>query len=187
MWLPCGRYVVAREKAKAKEGFERKIKSKRKNQLKDLPEKGWREDTILNRIKQGSEESKQYFTNGGKMSAAVFSADDDHWDFISEVMRATIESNPLRATEFSSISQMEAEIIKVTLNLFHGSEGSCGLLTSGGTESIILAMLACREWGRKERGIQRPNIVVPVTAHGAFNKACFLFDIELRRVNLSED
>ena len=96
----------------------------------------------MNRIKQGSEESRKFYTNGGKMSASVFCAQDDHWDFISEVMRATIEANPLWATEFASIAQLEAEVIKMTLELHHAPEGACGLAPSGGTESILIAMLA---------------------------------------------
>lgn len=94
-------------------------------------------------------------------------------------MRETIESNPLWATEFANISQLEAEIIRMTLNLYNAPESACGLVPSGGTESILLAMLSYRQWGR-EKGVTKPNIVAPVTAHGSLNKACFYFDIELR-------
>ena len=78
------------------------------------------------------------------MSASVFCANDTHWDFIGEVMRNTIEANPLWATEFSQIAQLEAEVIKMTLELHHAPEDACGLAPSGGTESILLAMLAYR-------------------------------------------
>ena len=74
----------------------------------------------------------------------------------------------------------------MTLELHHAPEGACGLAPSGGTESILLAMLAYKQWG-KERGINQPNIVLPVTAHGAFDKASFYFDIELRKVPLKSD
>lgn len=69
----------------------------------------------------------------------------------------------------------------MTLDLFNGSQDACGLTTSGGTESILLAMLSYREWGKK-RGITKPNIVASNTAHAAFDKACFYFGIELRKV-----
>ena len=74
----------------------------------------------------------------------------------------------------------------MTLDLFQGDKEACGLTTSGGTESILLAMLAYRQWGR-ERGITQPNIVASITAHAAFDKACFYFGIELRKVKLSKD
>ena len=48
-------------------------------------------------------------------------------------------------------------------------------------------MLAYREWGRKERGIKKPNVVASITAHAAFDKACFYFGIELRKVKLNKD
>jgi len=74
----------------------------------------------------------------------------------------------------------------MTLNLYNAPKDACGLAPSGGTESILLAMLAYREWGRK-KGIHKPNIVAPITAHGAFDKACFYFDIELRKIHLKKD
>ena len=120
------------------------------------------------------------------MSGAVYTAKDDHWDFISDVMRLNIESNPLHMVQFANISQLEAEIIRMTLDLFHGDKNTCGLTTSGGTESILLSMLAYREWG-KQKGIIQPNIVTSVTAHAAFDKACFYFGIELRKVKLTPE
>lgn len=74
----------------------------------------------------------------------------------------------------------------MTLDLFHGDDEACGLTTSGGTESILLAMLAYRQWGR-EKGITEPNVVASITAHAAFDKACFYFGIELRKVQLTKD
>lgn len=74
----------------------------------------------------------------------------------------------------------------MTLNLFNAPQDACGLTTSGGTESILIAMLAYREWGR-QKGITNPNIVAPVTAHAAFDKACFYLNMELRKVPLKKD
>lgn len=55
-------------------------------------------------------------------------------------------------------------------------------MTSGGTESIILACKAYRDYAREVRGIKRPNIVLPKTAHAAFDKAAQYFNIRLRYV-----
>jgi sphinganine-1-phosphate aldolase len=73
----------------------------------------------------------------------------------------------------------------MTIELFNGPSDACGLTTSGGTESILLAMLTYREWGRK-KGITKANIVAPATAHAAFDKACFYFQIELRKIPLKD-
>ena len=53
--------------------------------------------------------------------------------------------NPLHISEFMPVTTMEAEIIRMVANLFNGDENSCGVGTSGGTESILLAMLAYRQ------------------------------------------
>lgn len=101
-------------------------------------------------------------------------------------MKRFVVSNPLHADEFSAVCQMEAEILRMVLNLYHGDEKSCGVLTSGGTESILMAVLAYREEART-RGVTNPNMVVSQTAHAAFEKAAFYFQIEYRRVPVTKD
>lgn len=66
--------------------------------------------------------------------------------------------------------------------LFNGGPDSCGTVTSGGTESIILAVKAYRDYAREMKGITDPNIVVPITAHAAFDKAAALLDIQIKHV-----
>jgi sphinganine-1-phosphate aldolase len=83
------------------------------------------------------------------------------------------------------VTQMEAEIIRMMVNLFNGDSEACGVGTSGGTESILLAMLAYREKGRKN-GIEHPNMVVSETAHSAFDKAGHYFNIEIRKVKVTK-
>jgi hypothetical protein len=57
----------------------------------------------MNRIINGSEASKPFYTNGGKLSGAVYTDKKEHWDLISDVMRLSIEANPLHAIEFSYV------------------------------------------------------------------------------------
>lgn len=82
---------------------------------------------------------------------------------------------------------MEAEIIRWTLNLYNGDQTTCGIVTSGGTESIILSMLAYREQALSERGITHPNIVCSETAHPAFDKGGHYMGIEVRKAPLTRD
>ena len=60
-------------------------------------------------------------------------------------------------------------------------------MTSGGTESILMAVKAARERGRSERGVTRPNVVLPTSAHAAFEKGCYYFGLESRRVPVGDD
>lgn len=80
---------------------------------------------------------------------------------------------------------MEAEVIKMTCGMF-GSEEGFGLITSGGTESILMAVLGHRNYAAKYKGITKPNIVMPVTAHPAFIKACKFYQIKCIRVPVKE-
>ena len=92
-------------------------------------------------------------------------------------MKETIHANPVQIVQFSYVNQCEAEIIRMCLDLYKGGPGTCGLTTSGGTESILQALLCYREIGRKHRGITKPNFVVSDTAHPAFYKAAYYFQL----------
>eukprot|EP00347_Sterkiella_histriomuscorum_P002328 403368575 len=186
LYLPPVQSKLQSQKDKIREDFRKQIRSKRANQVYKLPQTPWREDTIMNRMQQGSDQAKQYYTNGGKISGGVYTSNNEHWDFISDCMRLHIESNPLHIVEFSYVGQLEAEIIKMALELYHAPQDSCGLLTSGGTESIFLSVLAYREQG-KERGIKKPNIVANQSVHAGFNKACFYLGVEIRIAPLNKE
>lgn len=71
---------------------------------------------------------------------------------------------------------MEADVVKMTGALFGQPEG-IGMVTTGGTESILLAILAYRNWARETKNITEPNMVIPETAHAAFYKAGSYFGI----------
>lgn len=96
-------------------------------------------------------------------------------------------TNPLHINEFYYVNTMEAEIIRWTVDLYNGGKDQCGIVTSGGTESIILCMLAYREKAKAERGVTKPNIVCSETAHCAFDKAGFYYEIEIRKVPITKD
>eukprot|EP01126_Amoeba_proteus_P027425 TRINITY_DN2720_c0_g2_i9.p1 TRINITY_DN2720_c0_g2~~TRINITY_DN2720_c0_g2_i9.p1 ORF type:complete len:375 (+),score=65.93 TRINITY_DN2720_c0_g2_i9:622-1746(+) len=78
---------------------------------------------------------------------------------------------------------MEAEVVSMVVGLFNGhSIGACGSMTSGGTESIIMSLRAHKEWAREVKGITRPHVVLPFTAHCAFDKGCEYFGIRVTHV-----
>lgn len=129
----------------------------------------------------------------GYVSGAVYHGDEEHIDFLNQVYAIHSQSNPLHSDIWPSASKFEAEIVSMTANLLgkeaatNGSgdkEGVCGTLTSGGTESILLAMKVYRDWGRERKGITRPEMIVPVTAHAAFDKAAQYFKIKITRIPL---
>jgi sphinganine-1-phosphate aldolase len=152
-----------------------------------LPADGWKADQILSTIQAKANVSSKRYRDGGNLTGAVYTKDETHWDFVCDVMRASIVSNPLHIGEFMYVTQMEAEIIRWTLDLYNGGKDTCGIVTSGGTESIILAMLAYREKAKAERGITQPNMIMSETAHCAFDKGGYYFGIEVRKIKMTKD
>ena len=107
-------------------------------------------------------------------------------DELTEVATAAFRrfalSNPLHPDIFPSLRRMEAEVVAMTLSLFNGGPDACGTMTSGGTESILMAIKAYRDHARTTRGITEPELVLPLTAHAAFDKACAYFGVKLVHV-----
>ncbi|HEX2736831.1 MAG TPA: aspartate aminotransferase family protein, partial [Acidimicrobiia bacterium] len=127
----------------------------------------------------------------GFASGAVYNGDDSHVEFLNEVYALTSQANPLHVDLWPSIIKYEAEIAAMTAAMLgggpHGLPSVCGAVSSGGTESILLAMRTYRDRARAERGITEPQIVCPTTAHAAFDKASQYFNIELVRVPVGTD
>ncbi len=145
-----------------------------------LPEKGTPREAVLAELATmaGEEDS---FWETGKCSGTMYCGDHDHYHFMNEAFGLFAHVNVLQRDMCPSATKFEAEIISMTLGLHHGPPEACGLVTTGGTGSILHAILAYREFGAQTRGVTRPNVIKPETAHPAFDKACHLFGVELRR------
>jgi sphinganine-1-phosphate aldolase len=123
----------------------------------------------------------------GYASGAVYHGDPGHVAFLSQVYTAHSQSNPLHPDLWPSATKFEAEIVAMTAAMLGAGHAApeapvVGTVSSGGTESILLAMKAYRDFARERRGIAEPEIVAPVTAHAAFDKAARFFDMPLVRV-----
>jgi sphinganine-1-phosphate aldolase len=128
--------------------------------------------------------------SNGACSGMVYHGGEDHTKFINEMMDMFQWSNPLHVDCFGAVRKMEAEIVSMTLSMFHGeaakSGTACGGLTSGGTESIGMAMRTYREWGRHTRGLTTFSVVAPITIHPAFDKAADYYGMELIKVPIDD-
>ena len=126
----------------------------------------------------------------GLVSGAVYHGDSEHIKFLNEVYALQSQSNPLHSDLFPSASKFESEIVSMTAQMLGADKTDdevCGVVTSGGTESILLAMKTYRDRAREVNGIRRPNIVIPVTAHAAFDKAGEYFNIKVKRVPIDNN
>ncbi|HET6965206.1 MAG TPA: aminotransferase class V-fold PLP-dependent enzyme [Acidimicrobiales bacterium] len=148
-----------------------------------LPEKGRSREDVLAELRIMAKEEDSFWETG-KCSGTMYCGDHDHYGFLNEAFGLFAHVNPLQRDMCPSSTKFEGEIIAMALDVMHGGAitGSVpgGLVTTGGTGSILHAMLAYREYcGR--RGVTRPNVIQPETAHPAFAKACRLLGMELRR------
>ena len=82
---------------------------------------------------------------------------------------------------------MECEVVSMAASLLGGDDDASGTMTSGGTESIMMAIKAAREWGKKVKGVKRPHVIVPASAHPAFDKAVHYFDVDYDHAPLLPD
>ncbi|GFH07831.1 uncharacterized protein HaLaN_02692, partial [Haematococcus lacustris] len=112
-----------------------------------------------------------------------------HRQMLTDVFTMFSTTNPLHADAWPSIRQMEAEVVAMTASMLGGGPSStvCGSMTSGGTESILLAMKASRDWAAAKRGVRQPEIIIARSAHAAYFKAAEYFAMKLVVVQPGKD
>jgi sphinganine-1-phosphate aldolase len=124
----------------------------------------------------------------GFVSGAVYHGDMEHIEFLNQVYAINSQSNPLHADVWPSTTKFEAEIVAMTTHMLGGDgQDVHGTLSSGGTESIMLAMKTYRDWAHETKGITHPEMIVPVTAHAAFDKASQYFNIKTVHIPVDEN
>lgn len=122
----------------------------------------------------------------GRTFGMVYDAGPEAHEVLEAVAAMFLHDNALNTMAFPSLGQIQSEVVGITADLLHG-EGAAGFLTSGGTESILMAVKAARERGRIERGIDAPELVLPISAHAAFHKAAHYFGLTVRKVPVRDD
>ncbi len=123
----------------------------------------------------------------GKVFAYVYEPDPEAYALIKKAYMMFLTENGLDPTAFSSLLKMEQEVIDIAIQLMNGNKNSAGNFTFGGTESIILAVKTARDFAReKYPNIKNPNIVLPVTAHAAFFKACHYLSLETKIIPVDD-
>lgn len=155
--------------------------------LKTMPDEPIDREEVLRQIESISDHENQNWQHG-QCSGTMYCGDMEHYAFLNQVFGHYSHVNTLQRDICLSINRFESEIIAMTLDMLHGSEvknhhpseKACGAVTSGGSESIMNAMLVYRNKAKAERGVERPNLIMPETAHAAFVKAGHLFEIEVR-------
>ncbi|MCP3922775.1 MAG: aminotransferase class V-fold PLP-dependent enzyme [Desulfobacterales bacterium] len=168
------------------EGLEESMKPYRKTHetFSTLPLEGRSREDILREMEELNKKEESKWKEG-YVSGAVYHGDKEHINFLNKVYAISSQSNPLHSDLWPSASKYEAEIISMTSDMLgarYSESDICGCVTSGGTESILLAMKTYRDYAEDKKGIKKPEMIVPVTAHAAFDKASEYFKIKMRHI-----
>ncbi len=123
----------------------------------------------------------------GRAFTLAYNAGADVLAVAEDAYRAFGTENALNTDAFPSLRHIQADVVGFVGEWLQAGPEAAGFMTTGGTESILMAVKAARERGRNERGISAPNVVLPTSAHAAFEKGCYYFGLESRRVPVRAD
>lgn len=182
--IPFVQRKIQMELDKTLKTLEEEVNKMRTEKIHRIPATGIKAKKIMEKLDKWNTRDSE-FRNNKHITGCMYAREDEEAiELIKEYTKNYLYANPLHFEIFPSAMQMEAEVISMTAGLYNGTQDTCGIVTSGGTESILLACLAYREQAR-ERGIKEPEMVIPETAHAAFYKACWYFGIRLVKVDCS--
>lgn len=115
----------------------------------------------------------------GRAFSLVFFAGDEVLELVKEAYAMFFSENGLNPMAFPSLKKFEAEVVAMTASLLGGDEETAGNMTSGGTESLLMAVKTARDWARAKRpSITMPEMILPATAHPAFYKSAHYFTVK---------
>lgn len=152
-----------------------------------LPETGTDWETLQAEMRAYAEDDADW--RAGRTAVYVFNAGEDVLRVAKDAYRMFMSENGLGAARaFPSLKRMEADVVGFGLDLLGAPEGAVGDMTSGGTESILMAVKTCRDWWRaRGRDVAGAEILAPQSAHPAFDKAAALLSLKVVRVPVRSD
>lgn len=151
---------------------------KAKNNTATLPYKGESPEQLLDKIRSMQKDDADW--KGGRVWSLVYYADEEHDNLLKSAASELFSANYLNPLAFKSLHTMEQEVVHMTLEMLQAKEGGVGVMTSGGTESILAAMFCYRQRARKTMPhAKRYEVVAPSTIHPAFDKAAEMFGLQL--------
>lgn len=189
--VPGVKSYIDAEKQKVVDKLQSGSKSKRDGWRTELPVSGLGVDVIENM----KDEKRKDSTWQGKCSGTVYiggSEYEGHFSLINEACSMFAHTNPLHMDVFQSVARFEAEVVAMTAALLGSKDKAsggqiCGNMTSGGTESILLAVKTSRDYMKNKKGITRPEMIIPESAHSAYDKAAQYFNIKLWRCPVNKE
>lgn len=155
-------------------------------ELVAFPKEGKSPETVLNELQEAKSTDVDW--HSGKAFSLVYHVNDDHYNFVKSAHNTFFSENGLNPMAFKSLKKFEHETVRMCADLFHGDRNTVGVVTSGGTESLVMMIKTYRDKARKTKPwILRPEIIVPETAHVAINKGAYYFDVKVKVAPVGSD
>ena len=154
-------------------------------QTNHMPPKGWSADDVFEGLE--AMRTRDVRWREGRAFSLAYHAGAEALAVAEEAYRRFSGENALSTDAFPSLKQIQAEVVAMAGVWLGATPSSAGFMTSGGTESILMAVKAARDRLLAERQIRQPNMVMPTSAHAAFAKAGAYFGVEVRRVAVGSD
>ena len=151
---------------------------------KYAPESGRPFEEILRELDSFGKDDPNY--KEAKTWSLVYYLNEEYTQFLEKAYSKYFSANGLNPTAFKSLKRLEKEVLRFTAELLHVDEEACGVMTSCGTESCMLAVKTYRDLGRS-KGIKKPEMIIPETAHVAWDKGSEYFGVKIRRAPLADD
>ena len=154
--------------------------------LISLPKKGLPREDVLNTLKSFKSDDVKW--HEGQLFGLIYEAGPEVEALVKEASALFLIENGLSPMAFPSLVKMETEVVSNVISLSGGDDETVGSFTSGGTESIFMALKAARDWARHTYPrIKAPEMVVPITAHPAWNKAAHYLDIKINMTPVKDN
>ena len=150
-----------------------------------MPSNGWSADDVFAGLE--AMRTRDVRWREGRAFSLAYHAGSEALAVAEEAYRRFSGENALSTDAFPSLKQIQAEVVAMAGVWLGATPSSAGFMTSGGTESILMAVKAARDRLLAERQIRQPNMVMPTSAHAAFAKAGAYFGVEVRRVAVGSD
>lgn len=149
-----------------------------------FPDKGLPADELLDEMRGLKDADADW--QGGRTWSLVYHASQDVDAVVARAHDLYLFENALNPAAFPSLNRFEKEVVAMTAGLLHG-EDARGSMTSGGSESILMAVKTARDRARAERGVERPQMVAPISVHPAFDKGAHVCGVEMVHTPLRDD
>jgi glutamate/tyrosine decarboxylase-like PLP-dependent enzyme len=151
-----------------------------------FPKNGVNPEEVLKLMQEYKTEDVDW--KHGRSFSLTYPVSDDHHEFLKKAHNMFFSENALNPMAFKSLRRFEHETIRMCADIFHGGEEMVGLVTSGGTESLLMAIKSYRERARKLKPwILKPEMIVPETIHSAVDKGGYYFDVKVRHAPIGPD